>query len=183
MHQVNLSLAAAFPVAMRHEALSALEHFPQPQHAPAPPFHVGIGDETIAIPYRIYNQTDLITTTSLTDHQQHLMDCLLTRHCSGFIRQRHLHNIIRVAQPWVPPFVVQLLGEYVVNITTVIHQNLGALDRSLYREFLSANPKFFALTVQRVTSYWDCYYREYPRDEYVGFKAVNFFRSLIHTAS
>jgi len=179
MHKANFPLAAAFPAALRREALSVLERFPEPQHPPVQPFRVRIGAETVEIPHRIYNNPEQITTGNLTDLQRHLIDCLLTRHWNGFIRQKHLNSIIGLAKPWVPPFVIQLLGEYVVDIIAVIHRNLNALDRALYREFLTANPKFFAVTVQRVTSYWDRYYREYPPDEYIGFKTVDFFRSLI----
>jgi hypothetical protein len=54
------------------------------------------------------------------------------------------------------------------------------LDRSLYGAFLAANPEFFALTEQRVASYWNCYYsRRYKRKEYAGFQVINYFKSLI----
>jgi hypothetical protein len=48
----------------------------------------------------------------------------------------------------------------------------------LYREFLQANPEFFTQTGQRVLSYWDRYHRVHPRDEYGGFKVLEFFKSL-----
>jgi hypothetical protein len=74
--------------------------------------------------------------------------------------------------------VVQLVGEYAIEIIDVIHEHLNLLDRPLYREFLQANPEFFTQTGQRVLSYWDRYHRVHPRDEYGGFKVLEFFKSL-----
>ena len=107
-----------------------------------------------------------------------MVDCLLTRHSSGFVRQRHLDRIVGLSHAWIPPFVVQLTGEYVIEILNVIHQNLEVLDRAVYKEFLCNNESFLDLTGQRIASYWDCYYRNERRKEYVGFKILEFFRSL-----
>jgi len=40
---------------------------------------------------------------------------------NGFVRQQHLERIIRSGNPWVPPFVFQLVGEYAIEIIGVIH--------------------------------------------------------------
>src|SRR5258708_29026596 len=41
---------------------------------------------------------------------------LLTRSTDGYLRQRALRTIIDLEEPWVAPFVVLLVGEYVVEI-------------------------------------------------------------------
>jgi hypothetical protein len=79
-------------------------------------------------------------------------------------------------------FVIQLAGEYVVEILNVIYNSLPALDTPIYREFLHNNPTFLGLTGQRIASYWDCYYRGHRQQEYVGFKILEFFRSLQRSA-
>ena len=62
----------------------------------------------------------------------------------------------------------------------VIHQNRASLDASMYRSFLKENPEFWAITKQRVLSYWDCYYRAvWRREDYVGFQLVDHFDSLL----
>ncbi len=43
-----------------------------------------------------------------------------TRHSDGRIREECLRQIVAVDRPWVAPFVVQLLGEYVIKIVEVI---------------------------------------------------------------
>ena len=80
---------------------------------------------------------------------------------------------------WIPTFVVQLVGEYVVEILQVVSRNLDHLDPPLYRRFLRANPEFFARTKQRVISYWDCYYRWQRRTDYVGFQIITFLEHLV----
>jgi len=179
MHALNAGLVAAFPTALRAHVLAVLEGFPEPDLPAAGEFSVKVSGELVTIPYRLYHSPGQIKTDNLTDLEKEIVDCLLTRHHNGFVRQQHVERIIRSGNPWVPPFVVQLLGEYSIEIIGVIHDHLNALDHSLYREFLQANPKFFTQTAQRVVSYWDRYYRVHPRDEYVGFKVLEFFKNLL----
>ena len=65
-----------------------------------------------------------------------------------------------------------------LEILRVVQQNLQNLDASTYGSFLRANPEFLATTERRVISYWNCYYRDQKREEYVGFQLLEFFRSL-----
>ncbi len=179
MHVLNAGLVAAFPTTLRAHVLAALEACPEPKHPAAREFSVKVAGELVTIPYRLYHSPSQIKTEHLTDPEKEIVDCLLTRHHDGFVRQQHLERIIRSGNPWVPPFVVQLLGEYSIEIIGVIHNHLNSLDQAPYREFLQDNAEFFTQTAQRVESYWDCYYRVHPKEEYVGFKVLEFFKSLI----
>jgi hypothetical protein len=174
MHALNTGLAAAFPVSLHEHALAALETFPQPEHPAADGFSVKVAGELVTLPYRLYHSPGQIKTDHLAGLEKEIVDCLLTRHHDGFIRQQRLQRIIRSGNQWVPPFVVQLLGEYAIEIIGVIHEHLNSLDRPLYREFLQSNPEFFTQTAQHVESYWDRYHRVHPREEYVGFKVLGF---------
>lgn len=80
---------------------------------------------------------------------------------SGAIRiyRRRLQQIIAIDQPWAVPFVVQLLGEYVIEIVELIEAAFPAVNAGRFSEFVLENPKFIATTRRRATSYWDCYYR------------------------
>lgn len=177
MHALNARLVAAFPTTLRAHVLASLEAFPQPEHPAAEGFSVKVAGELVTIPYRLYHSLDQIKTDHLTDPEMEIIDCLLTRHHDGFVRQQHLQRILRSGNPWVPPFVVHLLGEYSIEIIRVIHEHLNSLDRPLYRDFLQANPDFFMQTAQRVESYWDRYHRVHPKDEYVGFKVLAFLKA------
>jgi len=178
MHLSNTELTRAFPAALRKDAVVALSAFAESSY-PLRTFSLRIADGVVALPFRIYHNPALIQTASLTSLQRELVDCLLTRHNDGFIRQQYLTRIICSNHVWIPPFVVQLAGEYVIEILQVIQHHLSTLDNSIYEQFFKMNPQFLTLTEQRVISYWNCYYRDCRRDEYVGFQLVDFFKSLV----
>ncbi len=142
-------------------------------------FSARVADQIVVLPDRIYHDPALIDTVPLNTVQKELVDCLLTRHHDGLVREKHLTGIISRNHIWIPPFVVQLAGEYVIEILQVIRHNLSLLDASIYGEFLRTNPELFAVTKQRVASYWDCYYRNCRREEYVGFQVLDFLQSLV----
>ena len=177
--QDNKQLTAAFPAALHSDALIALSALPENPHEWTS-FAVTVDTEGVLIPYRLQHNTALIRRGQLRKIQNQLLDCILTRHGDGVLRQEYLGRIIGLNQVWVPPFVIQLLGEYVVEILRVIEANLGNLDNALYARFLRDNPDFLALTEQRVISYWDCYYRfSCRKEDYPGFRAIHFFKRLV----
>jgi hypothetical protein len=159
-------LVGAFPSQLAGDVRSVLTAVPVARLAPLEPFQIEVEGETVAIPSRIYNEepnADL--APSLTGTQQVILHCLYSRHNDGWVRQRHLEQIMESSEPWVVPFVVQLAGEYVLEILEAISRGLPGLavpdsaQRRLYGEFIARNPAFFARTERRVVSYWSCYYR------------------------
>ncbi len=170
-------LAGAFPSEIRKDVLDALSSFPKVR-ALGEPFSARIGKELVVIPGRLHFDPTLIQVDSLTPLQKEIVDCLLTRHSDGFVRQKHLVHIVGLSHAWIPPFVVHVAGEYVVEILNVIYERLPALDRAVYTQFLHNNPAFVDQTAQRIASYWNCYYRNERPEEFVGFKILEFFREL-----
>jgi len=67
----------------------------------------------------------------------------------------------------------------VIEILSVIQKESVNLNPRLYRTFLVDNPAFFALTKQRVVSYWNCYHAWRRRDDYFGFQILEFFDRLL----
>ncbi|MFI7236873.1 hypothetical protein [Streptomyces cyaneofuscatus] len=160
------ALVAAFPTRLAGDVQSVLALMPEARLAPMMPFEVEVQGETVAIPSRIYNEepgADL--ERPLAGTQQVILHCLYSRHSDGRVRQGHLEQIVASGEPWVVPFVVQLAGEYVLEILEAIGRGLpglavpGSAQRRLYGEFIARNPAFFARTERRVVSYWSCYYR------------------------
>jgi hypothetical protein len=160
------ALVAAFPARLASDVQSVLAVMPEARLAPMMPFEVEVQGETVVIPSRIYNEepgADL--ERPLAGTQQMILHCLYSRHSDGRVRQRHLEQIVASGEPWVVPFVVQLAGEYVLEILEAIGRGLpglavpGSAQRRLYGEFIARNPAFFARTERRVVSYWSCYYR------------------------
>jgi hypothetical protein len=179
MNDSNLALLRAFPSTLQKDATSALSRLPENLHwQRLRGFSVCVLGEEISIPNRVYHDVSKLATIGLNAAQREIICCLMSRHGDGFIRQKNLERIICSQNAWIPPFVIQLAGEYVLEILTVIEKNLGSFDRSIYSEFIAANRDFLGLTAQRIESYWDCYHRRIKKDEYVGFRILRYFESL-----
>lgn len=173
----DAELEKAFPAALREDALRMISALPEASST-AGAFSAEIGEEIVWIPFRIYHDPTLIDASRLTGTQRDLLACLLTRHHSGFVRAEYLSRIINCNREWIPPFVVQLVGEYVIEIIRSIRSGIPHLDREVYGEFLMRNPAFYQRTKERVLSYWDCYHRGERREDYAGFEVLDFFDSL-----
>lgn len=106
---VTRVLVAAFPARLAGDVLSVLAVMPDARLMPLQPFEVEVQGETVAIPSRIYNEEpEAAWERSLTRTQQMILHCLYARHHDGWVRQRHLEQIMTSDEPWVVPFVVQL---------------------------------------------------------------------------
>ena len=130
--------------------------------------------EELVIPYRFYHQDHEGTFAHLTETQSIFYSCLLTPHHDGHVRQRYLERIVSVHEPWLVPFVVQLTGEYVIEILETVEAHLPALNPALYSRFIRDNQAYCQTTQARMISYWDCYYRRLytPPSDYVGFRVL-----------
>jgi len=121
---------------------------------------VVIDGEVLHIPARIYSpEVGAEGLVGLTAPARTALECLFTRHHDGHVREKYLRAVISSRLSWVPPFVIQLLGEYVAEIHLTIREHVDELDGEAYRQFVAENPAFIELTRQRVASYWNCYYR------------------------
>lgn len=100
--------------------------------------------------------------------------CLGSRHNDGYVREQCLQRLLLAEAPWMVPFVLQLLGEYVVEISTVIDGFLADCIPARYMEFANENPGHMHRLHQQATSYWNEYYRRaYPnRHEYPALRAL-----------
>ncbi|MFC7014332.1 hypothetical protein ACFQMH_21910 [Streptomyces viridiviolaceus] len=160
------ALVAAFPNQLASDVRVVLAVMPEAQIAPVSPFSVYVGDEVVAIPYRIYqDELPVEVARALTEAQQGILHCLYSPHSDGLVRQRHLEQIASSDEPWAVPFVVQLAGKYVLEILESIQRVLSDLlskrsaQRLAYGDFIARNPGFFARTERRVVSYRSYYYR------------------------
>lgn len=178
MSHIYSNLVEAFPAALRDDAFQVISALPE-SHLNAHRFSVKIGDELAWIPYRIYHDPTSIDSTCLSQTQGELLACLLTRHHNGFIRHANLTRILESDHEWIPPFIVQLVGEYVIEIVRSIADRVDCLNPDLYRAFIVRNPAFYGNTKARVVSYWNCYYREERKEDYAGFQVLGFFDHLL----
>jgi hypothetical protein len=155
----------AFPRSVRADAVSVADALPHASLEPAGQFDVEVADERLTIPDRIYQVEVPDRYESWSATQRLIADCLYTRHHDGRVRERHARLIVEDLSPWVVPFVVHLVGEYVLEIVLAINERLthintaGSAQQRAYGAFAAANRRFLLLTRARVVSYWDCYYR------------------------
>ena len=167
----------AFPVelqAIASELLPALavgEQWPAQQG-----FVVQIHSQPLSAPSRVYYSPSClrsVISNSVSENKIFAL-CLGSCHWNGFVREECVRELLKFDRPWVAPFIIQLLGEYVVEIVRVIAARLPYVNTAIYREFVRENPAFLATTKRRAISYWDCYYRnQYSRlQDYPGVIAI-----------
>lgn len=139
-----------------------------------------VNNEKLYIPERIYliDNDDIGKYSSI---QRNILYCYYTRVHNGFIREKYINKVININHDWAIPYVIKLLGEYVIEILGIIYKNIENIDKCAYKKFIENNKDFYKLTTQRVISYWDCYYRniyKYKKD-YVGFKILDFINTEV----
>ncbi|WP_153302431.1 MULTISPECIES: hypothetical protein [Tessaracoccus] len=88
-----------------------------------------------------------------------------TRSDDGWIRQTAVRELFGQPREWLVPYLVQLLGEYVIEICSDIADFVeGTVTTDpawaqAFSRFWAANPGFVTLTRARAGSYWNEYYR------------------------
>jgi hypothetical protein len=188
----------AFPAVIRTAAEEVLRRLPTSANRLDHFFVVTVDGESLSIPYRTYN-AEPPDNVSLGDAtlDDVVRWCYFSRHHNGYVRQRCLRHLLVRTETWVVPFVVQLVGEYVIEIIEDIRKGLdlrpGSEAAARYGRFVADNPAFFDLTSHRVTSYWSCYHRlRFPVmhpgsdskfEEYPGFTLIAALRSASMTMS
>jgi hypothetical protein len=175
---VGSRLRTAFPRHLAVDVDAALAVLPIAQHPPTT-HDIGpivLDGEAIHIPYRIYSaEPEPSVAANLTDLSQAVLSCLFTRHHDGLVRERRVRQLLSAEGAWIPPYVLQLIGEYVVEIVEYLLDEVDHLRSHHYSAFAATNEVFIRGIRHRVISYWHCYYRSrYPRlDEYPGFRVMN----------
>ncbi|MFD8807933.1 hypothetical protein [Streptomyces sp. NPDC059597] len=183
-------LIKAFPARLASDAEAVLALIPDSRLQPFLWFSVAVEGRQMLIPERLYNdEPPADAVASLSPRQRQLLHCLYSRHCDGRVRQRHLEEIVGSADPWAVPYVVRLVGEYVVEILVVIRDELrgladpGTPGHLAYGQFLVDNPVFFARVQRQVVSYWNCYHRSHNHASFQGYPGCTLLDLLRAAAS
>ncbi|MDQ4121101.1 MAG: hypothetical protein M3209_06620 [Acidobacteriota bacterium] len=173
MNNSNEILKKAFPVFLANDVLKLLEKIDlKSEFHLSEGFTVSLNNELIVIPYRIYFEEP--DERNLSKTELTILNCIFTRHFNGFIRQNRVERMLQSDEFWISPFIIKLLGEYVIEILVTIENNLNDKLIEHLACFSKENPKFLETTKRRIVSYWNCYYRtQFPNIEnYVGFKIL-----------
>lgn len=174
----------AFPASLRTSAQAVLASLGGPEVRTSPDwFSVTVDGEVLRIPYRVYYRPDLLRRrlSRVQGADQLILACVGTRHHDGYLRQECLRVVLGCRASWLTPYVLQLAGEYVVEIVQDVADGIATRDPSVLAAFAQENPGYLATLARRITSYWDCYHRHaYPdRSAYPGSKVLASLRQLL----
>lgn len=164
-------MEAAFPSEMRRHVPAVLAHLTHTAYPPSgriqdvrrPWGDIVVDGETLLIPYRQYDLP--LSPSGLDPDAQLVWLAWFTRSNDGELRQSAVRGLFEQPQTWVVPFIIQLLGEYVVEIATDIAAFVDTTVVSdpawtkVFRTFCAQNPGFLELSRARASSYWSEYYR------------------------
>ena len=174
------AIAQAFPARLGAAARAnapAWERFVQRSYR-SHRFEVQVEGERLSIPQRIH-LPGYQPPTALDVETRAMGWCLLTRSTDGFERYYALEQIVTANRSWTIPFVVALIGEYVIEILDLIEAALPGMDEAVVARFVAENPAYLALTEARVASYWNAYYRDRStRRGYVGSRLIAALRDI-----
>lgn len=182
----------AFPSEVQEELNSLLTRFEiETKHSTIRFEETIVGKEFIQIPSRIYyNPPYSLVDSKFTQIEKEILSCIYSRHHNGFIRQKAIMNTIHSDNYWTTPYIVKIIGEYVIEILNDINNNFGTINKTNLILFIQKNPEFYNRICSRVESYWDCYYRyQFPKKlnnikvtgklRYVGFQLLDKIDELI----
>lgn len=186
-------LAEAFPIEHRPAALKAAKIGARglADRQWTERFSVCTMGQTVSIPARLYFMSGKLPV-SHDDDAWPFVRALQTRSNDGYERQRAARDLLTDLQPWGAPFIVALLGEYIVEILDDVSEALTPEVEQILAAFIIDNQAFWATTKRRVTSYWNVYYRSchaselrraYRREEYAGFHLTNRLEAAAFGAS
>lgn len=175
-------LSLAFPAALRRSA-AALTVGWDTDHWHYT-YTVTFGGDSLTVPSRIYvNQGLLWRDDGRRQLERDIACCLGTRHHSGYTREECLRRLLAAPKDWMVPFIVQLIGEYVVEIVEPIADALPGMAPEMqdaFADFIRTNPRYLQTIDSRVVSYWMSYYeRAYPDQAgYPGRRAIEYLRTI-----
>lgn len=174
-------LEHAFPESLRSDIKSLVSMInAKSKHSAHWGYKMHLDNQQIEIPTRIYWDESKLTLNALTDTGKLILACILTRHHNGYVREANLEKLVSSEKYWTIPYVIQLLGEYVIELLELIWEKFDKLHKENLIGFIHENESYWFKTKQRISSYWDCYhkYKGNPKSEYVGFKLIERIEKL-----
>ncbi len=144
-------------------------------------FVFNVEGQRVLIPARLHFASERLPLSN-SDEAWLFGRALQTRSNDGFERQRAALDLLTDLRPWAAPFIVALIGEYIIEILDDISAALTPENAYILAAFIVENEGYWDTTKRRVASYWNAYYRSngssetrraYRRDEYIGFKIIH----------
>lgn len=174
----------AFPSRLRPAVREAIAILAEGEiHSSRHAFMVNLDRETLYIPYRLYYKPEALRCELGDSHgvSRLILACLGTRHYDGYLRQDCLKELLASDEAWLTPYILQLAGEYVVEIADDVARGIVKRDAATLGAFALENPDYLATLERRATSYWSYYHRQaYPdRNHYPGLQVLAVLRQVL----
>ncbi|MEY4270152.1 MAG: hypothetical protein RLZZ58_1368 [Pseudomonadota bacterium] len=177
------TLAEAFSLEYRLEAVSAGNAVARllTSRQWTERFDFNVKGQRVLLPARLHFASERLLLSD-SDEAWLFARALQTRSNDGFARQRAALDLLADLRPWAAPFIVALIGEYIIEILDDISAALTPENVHTLAVFIVENAAYWDTTKRRVASYWNVYYRSkrssetrraYRRDEYIGFKIID----------
>ena len=119
--------------------------------------YVLLDGSSVTFPYRIYYIDDENIYKKLDNREEKLIyDCIFSRSCDGYVREKHLKNLLIDDMPeWCMPYVLKLSSEYVKEIVDEIdaHFESGMAAGKTEDEMLSLTQRDFWLTDEEAVAF------------------------------
>lgn len=90
--------------------------------------------------------------------------CLGSRCDDGFLRQRSIEALLREPRPWSVPYLVEAVGEHVLEILQALDGQIPEELRPHLADYLVANESRFLYRCRQCVSYWN----QFDRYRYDG---------------
>ena len=158
------SVLEAFPESISEDVIEALDALDGSSHEPHihDGLHRVVDNHTLVLPSRVYfSGVREHKIKSLSSQQRQIVAALMTRHHSGYRRESWGRELCRSPSMWATPFVVDLLGDYVLEILVMLESNLDRRWEPFAGHFLAENKGITTALNHRILNYWHCYYRWY----------------------
>lgn len=129
------------------------------------PIPVQFEGATLIVPRRGYYSVELVDAAiGGSDDGAIVAACLGARSHDGYLRQLSIEALLREPRPWSVPYLVEAVGEYVVEILQVLEGRLPGEFGSHFAAYLIANEDHFSRLCRQCVSYWN----EFDRYRYEG---------------
>lgn len=158
----------AFPSTLRSQVANLiLTSSIRLHHAAQEGFNVQVDHKKMLIPRRIYwDMKTYLPPSNLNEVDTSILNCLLSRHHNGFVREKAVIHLLESRHNWVAPYLISAVADYVLEILQVILAQFDTINHQHLIQCITENPVYWEKTGDRIQSYWDCYYR----NEFVHFE-------------
>lgn len=162
-------LRSAFPRSLEVYVDNALRVVPLAETRPFVNEHasVDVRGEEFCLLRRVYFDYSYIKDGGWHTHarwqlpslEQDILACIYSTHHDGTVRAQTINRLIESRHDWALPYLLNLVSDYVIEVTELIDYRVNRINADRLREFAATNRQFISRSADRALSYWDLGHR------------------------